>query len=86
MPHSNYAAKLRRIFGMAKFIWHFNKNSSNAVPSRNESYEEFLDCANICNILIKSFGVKNFKIYDNGRRPILKIISVATSPLVSVER
>ena len=39
-------AKVRRIFGIAKFIWHFNKNSSTAVPLRNERYEEFLEYAN----------------------------------------
>ena len=37
----------------ANYLQHFNKNSSTAVPLRNERYEEYLECANLFAILIK---------------------------------
>ena len=46
-------AKVRRIFGIVKFIWHFNKNSSTAVPLRNERYKEFEIYANAGTKFIK---------------------------------
>ena len=46
-------AKVRRIFGIVKFIWHFNKNSSTAVPLRNERYKHFLISANAGTKFIK---------------------------------
>ena len=54
---------------MQIYLLHFNKNSSTAVPSRNERYEEFLRYTNK--------KTKLFKI-NNGRWPITRFIGEFT--------
>ena len=42
----------------ANYLQHFNKNSSTAVPLRNERYEEYLECANLFAIFNKKRTVR----------------------------
>ena len=59
------------------------------MPHSNllQSYEEFLEWPNLFGILIKIFlVVKNIKMDEQRPEAYSQIISVATSPLVSVER